>query len=131
MKLRHAAALAVAVFVLWTALVIEGRHNVKYAQTRAQIEDLREALRRYHVDTGYYPTTDQGLLALVGYYVMGGSDPLDPGIVRPRLPPAHAPTDAWGNPFFYKSDGTSYVLKSLGPSGTLGENASELETHAP
>ena len=87
MKLRPAAALAVIVFVVWTVLAIRGRQSIEYAQTRAQIAELREALRRYYADTGSYPTTDQGLLALVS-----GSDPLDPGMVRPPPAPAGAPT---------------------------------------
>jgi general secretion pathway protein G len=27
------------------------------------------------------------------------------------------PRDPWGHPYFYQSDGNSYVLKSLGPDG--------------
>lgn len=129
MNLRHAAVLIVAVFVVWTALVIHGRQS-KYDQTRAQITDLREALRRYHADNGHYPTTDQGLLALVGSYIVGGSDPLDSGMIRPRPLPARAPTDAWRHPFFYQSDGTSFVLKSLGSSRTIRRD-SELEARSP
>jgi len=116
---------AVIVFVVWTVLAIRGRQSIEYAQTRAQIAELREALRRYYADTGSYPTTDQGLLALVS-----GSDPLDPGMVRPPPAPAGAPTDACGDPFVYKSDGTSYVVKSLGSGEMIGEKDSGLEAHS-
>ena len=47
--------------------------------------ELQEALRRYHADNGYYPTTDQGLFELRDYYSLeGGTWDGDPGMVLPR-----------------------------------------------
>jgi general secretion pathway protein G len=62
------------------------------------------------MDIGSYPTSDQGLQALVtprSQYTKGGF--ID------RIPP-----DPWGNPYAYDSDGNSYTLKSLGAIGTEG-----------
>jgi general secretion pathway protein G len=92
-------------------------NSAKYAQTRAQIVELQEALTRYHADNGYYPTTDQGLLALGNYYVyQNDAWDGDRGMVRPLVSP-RLPCDAWGNPYFYESDGDSYLLWSPGPHG--------------
>jgi Type II secretion system (T2SS), protein G len=67
-------------------------------------------------ENGYYPTSDQGLH---WPFSNDGSD-TDPGIVRgiPAPHPAEPPLlDPWGYPYFYQSDGNTYVLKSLGAVG--------------
>ena len=95
--------------------------KAKRTKARADIAELKKALDRYYLDNGYYPTTDQGLRALVtpptnGFlplvYYSGG--------YLERLP-----KDPWGNPYFYQSDGNSYVLKSLGPDGI--ESADDID----
>lgn len=78
---------------------------------RAEISDLKTMLEQYRTDYGAYPTTDQGLGALMN------SRQIDPGMIIPPEPAARAPRDPWGHPFFYDSDGDSYLLKSLGPTG--------------
>jgi len=89
---------------------------------RLQLQSLQQALDLYRLDTGSYPTTQQGLQALIR----------DPGGVRgwrgPYLDAASVPLDPWGNPYVYKSPGERgpYDLLSLGadraPGGT-GEAA--------
>jgi general secretion pathway protein G len=95
--------------------------KAKRTKARDDIAELKKALDRYYLDNGYYPTTDQGLRALVtpptnGFlplvYYSGG--------YLERLP-----KDPWGNPYFYQSDGNSYVLKSLGPDGI--ESADDID----
>jgi general secretion pathway protein G len=87
--------------------------KAKRTKAQADIAELKTALDRYHLDNGYYPTTDQGLRALVTLPTTG-IVPLvyDSGGYIERLP-----RDPWGKPYFYQSDGNSYVLKSLGPDG--------------
>ena len=88
--------------------------KAKRNKAQADIAELKTALSRYYSDNGYYPTTDQGLRALVVYPPTTGIVPLvyfSGGYIL-RLP-----RDPWGNPYFYQSDGYSYVLKSLGPDG--------------
>ncbi len=114
-----------AVVALMSGLTIVGLgaarmhlNSAKYSQTRAQIVELQEALARYHADNGYYPTTDRGLLALGNYYILGDDAwDRDRGMVLPPLRSPRIPRDAWGNPYFYESDGDSYLLWSLGPHG--------------
>lgn len=101
-----------------------GRLNdLRYSETRARMAELQEALRRYHADNGYYPTTDQGLFELRDYYSLeGGTWDGDPGMVLPRVP-SRSPRlllDAWGNTYRYESDGDTYTLWSVGPKGSEG-----------
>ena len=84
--------------------------NSKRSAALAELSDLKVMLERYRTDNGYYPTTLQGLDAIM-------NDEIDPGMIRPPMPPTHAPRDPWGHPFKYESDGNSYLLKSFGPGG--------------
>jgi general secretion pathway protein G len=69
---------------------------------------LREALQRYEMEAGRFPTTEQGLRALLG-------KGLDRGFPL---------TDPWGYPYVYRAPGRSpgkpYDLFSVGPDGKEG-----------
>jgi general secretion pathway protein G len=88
--------------------------RAKRTKAQADIKELKQALDRYYLDNGSYPTTDQGLQALVTPPT-GGRVPTnyEQGGYIEKLP-----TDPWGTQYFYQSDGNSYVLKSFGPDGT-------------
>ncbi|HEX8963564.1 MAG TPA: type II secretion system major pseudopilin GspG [Rhodocyclaceae bacterium] len=96
-----------------------GKAEVKEA--RAQIDALEKALDTYRLDTGHYPTTQQGLNALVA------APPGTQGWAGPYLKKG-VPPDPWGHPYQYKSPGDhgDYDVWSYGkdgaPGGT-GENA--------
>ena len=82
------------------------------------IERLASVLDMYKLDVGSYPTTDQGLQALI-------TSP--PGVPRwngPYLKGAKIPDDPWGRPLQYQSPsqrpGHDYDLYSLGPTGQPG-----------
>jgi general secretion pathway protein G len=95
---------------------IFGQAKVQVA--RQQIAQLDSVLQLYKLDVGSYPTTEQGLEALLtrppgvrhwdGPYFKGGKVPQDP----------------WGHPYIYRNPSErphqSYDLISLGPSGRLG-----------
>lgn len=95
---------------------IFGRAKVQVA--RQQIAQLGSVLQIYKLDVGSYPTTAQGLEALVtrptgvshwdGPYFQGNKVPKDP----------------WGHPYIYRfpseRPGHAYDLISLGPSGRPG-----------
>jgi general secretion pathway protein G len=84
---------------------------------KIQIQKLGEVLRDYRRKCGRYPTSDQGLDALV---VSPGEDACR------RYPPngfiegGKIPVDPWDNEFFYESDGRKYTLISYGPDGLEG-----------
>jgi len=90
-----------------------GKSEVKV--TRAQIDAFDKALDQYRLDTGRYPTTEQGLEALV-------SRPSNEAKwAGPYLRKA-IPLDPWGNPYQYRSPGEKrdYDLLSLGNDGQPG-----------
>jgi general secretion pathway protein G len=87
--------------------------RAKRTKAQADIQELKQALDRYYLDNGSYPTTDQGLQALVAPPT-GGRLPsnYEQGGYIEKLP-----SDPWGNQYFYQSDGSTYALKSFGPDG--------------
>jgi general secretion pathway protein G len=90
--------------------------KAKRTKAMADIAELKTALDRYYIDNGSYPTSDQGLQALVSPPSQGGgaADPPSDGYVR------RVPNDPWNNPYVYQSDGNTYTLKSLGADGAEG-----------
>lgn len=90
--------------------------KAKRVKAQADLHELQTALDRYYLDNGYYPTSDQGLPALVSR-PSGGRVPAnyeDGGYIQ------RVPLDPWGNRYFYQSDGNGYVLKSFGADGVEG-----------
>ena len=88
---------------------------------KVQIESLASALELYKLDTGGYPTTSEGLKALVA--APQGSA----GWNGPYLTKREVPNDPWGRPYNYRAPGQhgAFDIFSLGadnqPGGT-GEN---------
>jgi len=88
----------------------------KVKTARIQIQSFATALDLYYLDTGRYPTSSEGLGALVqrgsgvgswnGPYLRGGNVPNDP----------------WGKPYVYRSPGEhgAYDLVSYGSDGQEG-----------
>ena len=90
-----------------------GKSEVKMAQ--AQIDSLEKALHQYRLDVGSYPTTEQGLTALVA---RPGNEPKWQGPYLGKTPPP----DPWGRPYQYKYPGerAEFDLFSLGKDGQPG-----------
>src|SRR5262245_26944311 len=66
---------------------------------KVQIESLTTALELYKVDIGRYPSTSEGLKALVAS---------PPGVTSwngPYLTKKDVPNDPWGKPYSYRSPG--------------------------
>jgi general secretion pathway protein G len=95
--------------------------EAKRTKARLQIENLEGALKLYKLDNGAYPTTDQGLEALVQKPSTG---------VIPRnwreggyLEKGKVPEDPWSRPYVYISPGVKnkdFDLRSLGADGEEG-----------
>ena len=82
--------------------------------------NLATALRLYELDNGSYPTTSQGLEALL---VKPNTNPLPENWNGPYI--EKAPLDPWGHPYVYVSPGehrTDYDLSSKGKDGTSRRN---------
>ena len=96
-----------------------GKSEIKAA--RAQINALEKALDQYRLDTGHYPTTQQGLEAL--FAKPSGENRWDGPYLKKAVP-----LDPWGKPYQYKSTGElgEIDLYSFGKDGQPGgtdENA--------
>ena len=90
-----------------------GKSEAKTAT--AQLDALGKALDQYRLDTGRYPSTEQGLAVLV-------TKPADePKWQGPYLAKA-VPKDPWGNDYQYRAPGEhgEYDLLSLGKDGRPG-----------
>lgn len=86
---------------------------------RAQIEGFSRALDAYRLDTGRFPTTQQGLAALV-------VRPADESKWNGPYLQKAVPPDPWGAAYVYRSpgqDGSDYDLLSLGKDGQPGGEA--------
>jgi len=93
---------------------ITGRlDEAKVEATKIQMRAIKDALEQYKLDNGTYPTTEQGLKALVK---KPDTPPL-PSRWRPYLD--QLPQDAWGRDFIYLSPGINkpFELRSFGPDG--------------
>ena len=88
----------------------------KVKAARVQIEAFGSALDLFFLDNGRYPSTSEGLNALVK----------KPGNAQswngPYLKSGDVPKDPWGNPYLYKvpGKGTPYAIISTGPDGREG-----------
>lgn len=90
-----------------------GKSEVQVA--RAQIDAFEKALDQYRLDTRRYPSTEQGLKALV-----------EPPASEPQWNGPYlrkdVPLDPWGRAYVYKAPGTKgdYDLVSYGKDGQPG-----------
>jgi general secretion pathway protein G len=88
---------------------------------RQSIERIGSVLDLYKLDVGSYPTTDEGLAALVskpaGVDVWNG----------PYLKADAVPVDPWNRPYIYRDPseraGHEYDLCSQGPNPSAGESS--------
>jgi general secretion pathway protein G len=100
---------------------IMGRpEEARQMKAQVQIESIETALRLYKLDNGSYPTTEQGLQALVEAPTVGEL----PRAWREGgyLEKGKVPKDPWGNDYIYLSPGLhgEYDLSSYGADGQPG-----------
>ena len=86
---------------------------------KIQIESFKSAIDLYFLDTGRYPSTNEGLTALVKK--PGGVD----GWNGPYLRGGTVPADPWGHAYVYRSpaDKAPFEITTLGPQGGGGAGA--------
>ena len=102
--------LASFVYVKFIGRVGESKQNA----AKAQIEIFNQALELYRLDTGQYPSSEQGLNAL-------NQDPGVENWAGPYLKKA-VPNDPWHRPYSYQSPGAhgDYDISSYGADGSPG-----------
>jgi len=94
--------------------------TAKSTTAKAQIEMLGGALDQYRLDNGTYPSSDQGLAALMARPV---TEPMPTNWNGPYLR-KEVPNDPWGRPYIYRNPGENntngYDLLSYGADGKPG-----------
>jgi general secretion pathway protein G len=92
---------------------------------KAQIEAFDKAIDQFRIDTGHYPSTEQGLIAL---FVQPANEPMWHGAyLKKSIPP-----DPWGNAYLYKapgSDGRDFEIVSYGNDGKSGGAGEDLDVN--
>lgn len=104
-----------------TVNVVQYVGKARREGTRLQLQEIRTALTAFHVAHGFYPTTEQGLEALVR--VPGGGPNLADYPRDGYLQGGVVPKDAWGNGIVYLSPGRkgeTYEMISYGADGQPG-----------
>ncbi len=91
--------------------------QARVTAARTDIANLEVALDAYEIDCGRFPSSEEGLAALV----------VQPGSARNWKGPyvkRGVPSDPWGNPYVYRYPGqhnpNGYDLHSTGPDGREG-----------
>jgi len=97
-----------------------GKSEVTIA--RAQIEGLEKALDTYRLDVGRYPSSEQGLAALLNKPAEGADKWNGPYLSKA------VPLDPWGHAYVYRSPGKDRPFEVIsygkdGQPGGTGENA--------
>jgi general secretion pathway protein G len=92
--------------------------NARVTTTMANLKLLHQAVQQFKMDTGRYPTAEEGLGALI-------TQPTDVTGWEPGgyLESTDLPRDGWGNEFIYElypESGKPFVIKSLGADGQEG-----------
>jgi general secretion pathway protein G len=91
-----------------------GKSEIK--TTRAQIDALGKALDQFRLDTGHYPTTEEGLTSLV-------TRPANETRWDGPYLKKNVPQDPWGNAYVFANPGEhsgDYDLYSFGKDGQQG-----------
>lgn len=114
----------IVILAMLAALVgpkLMGRSDdAKVTDAKVQIKNMETALKLYKLDNGVYPTTEQGLIALVSKPTVG---------VIPKsykeggyLEGKKVPKDPWQGDYIYVSPGEhgDYDLFSYGADGAKG-----------
>jgi general secretion pathway protein G len=91
--------------------------QARITAARTDIANLEVALDAFEIDTGRFPTSQEGIGALV-------EEPSDVTDWRGPYIKRGVPKDPWGNPYVYQYPGDhnedGYDLYSFGPDGQRG-----------
>jgi general secretion pathway protein G len=107
--------------------LIDKPDEAKITRAGLDVKGIEEALAYFKLDNGFYPSTDQGLQALITKPETG------------RIPPKYSangylkqkkvPVDPWGNEYVYLSPGAhdAYDIISYGADGEPGGEGNDAD----
>ncbi len=98
--------------------------DAQITKAKVEISNIENALKFYRLDNFSYPSTEQGLEALV-------SKPADPNIKNWKAGGylERVPTDPWGGPYLYLNPGNQREIDiyTLGRDGTPGGEGTDAD----
>jgi len=111
--------IVVAIIGILLAVVVPplfgSEQDAKQTLQKTALRSVANGLEMYRLNNNHYPSTNQGLEALVSQ----PSGFPEPKNWRPVLRPSQL-VDVWGNEYVYISDGPGFDLMSLGADGQEG-----------
>jgi general secretion pathway protein G len=100
--------------------IIGRTDDARIAEAKLQIKNFETALKLFKLDNGFYPSTEQGLEALIEKPTIGRipQNYREGGYLEQKK----IPLDPWGNPYIYLCPGThgEYDIISYGADGKEG-----------
>ncbi|MGF7005738.1 type II secretion system major pseudopilin GspG [Aminobacter sp. BE322] len=116
-------AIIALVATLATPQVLRYLGSAKTNAAKAQIRNVESALELYYIDNARYPTTDEGLSALM--IAPKGAT----GWTGPYLKGSGGLDDPWGKPYQYElsADGSAVKVRTLGRDGSEGGTGEDLD----
>lgn len=105
----------------------ENLHEGQVNSTKIQMSNLDARLKEFRRKCSFYPTTEQGLEALVTKPT-GGRECKDypaNGFIEGE----QVPKDPWDNDFLYESDGKTVNIYSYGPDGEAGGEGNDADIY--
>ncbi len=91
--------------------------DTRITAAKEQIRVFQTCLDMYHMDNGFYPSTEQTLASLI---VMPTGEPA-PAKWKQYLNAGAVPQDPWAHEYIYQQiDNNNYDIRSMGPDGKDG-----------
>ena len=124
-------AILIIIGLLATVVVTKVASQIDKARvttTKANLRILHSAVNQFKMDTGRFPTEDEGLYALL-------EAPSDVISYEPGgyLETTEVPNDAWGREFIYElypESGKPFVIKSYGADGEEGGEGNDADLYS-
>lgn len=95
--------------------------GAKSKSAAIQIRDFEQALELYKLDVGRFPSSNEGLNALVRQPSSAK------GWNGPYLKKDEVPMDPWGNPYQYRASGSTIDISSYGADGRQGGSGEDAD----
>ncbi len=108
--------------------IMDQPDQARQVKAKMQMESLSTALKQFRLDNGFYPSTEQGLQALVQKPSVGREARNYPrGGYLPKLP-----KDPWGFDYVYISPGQhgDFDIISLGGDGKEGGDGGDADVRS-
>ena len=124
-------AMLIIIGLLATLVVTKVATKIDQARittTKANLKSLHTAINHFKMESGRFPTEDEGLIALI-------EQPSDVIIWEQGgyLETTEIPPDGWGHEFIYEwmpEGGKQFAIRSCGPDGEEGTEDDLLSTDA-